>query len=186
MTRFRHLTLLLFLALLVLPSLSRAESLTYRHAGSPLFSITFPDAWYVDTDFEAEAQAAGTDTGEAPGVRIVEAMPGDGTKLWFGIWTVPKATTLQRGLEYVASLDGSLFTNVEASEPQQTSLGGMDARTFYGKARREGEEVEYAVALFEPRAEVIVVALYVGRPQTWEKHQEELSGIVASLAPAGD
>ncbi len=184
--RYRHLGILVVLGFLVLPGLGKAEQVTYRHEGSPLFSITFPEGWYLDTDFESDARAAGTySEGEAT-LRILEAMPTDGTKLWFGVWTAPKATTLERGLEYVASLDGSLFTDVEASEPQRTSLGGMEARTFFGKARREGEEVEYAVAVFEPRAGVVAVALYVGRPQTWESHEEELTGIVASLQPAGN
>ena len=56
----------------------------------------------------------------------------------------------------------------------------------FDEARAAGlEEVEYAVALFEPQPEVIAVALYVGLPQTWEKHQQELSSIVGSLTRAG-
>lgn len=182
----KQVAMLLLLALIMTPGLAQAEPLTYQHEGEPLFSITFPDGWYVDTDFASDAKAAGTDEGGESEIRILEAMPGDGTKLWFGIWTAPKTTTLERGLEYVASLDGSLFTNVESSEPKQTSLSGMAARTFYGTAKRENEDVEYAVAVFEPQAGVIVVALYVGRPHTWEKHKDGLDGIVASLAPAGD
>jgi hypothetical protein len=30
-----------------------------------------------------------------------------------------------------------------------------------------------------------VVALYVGRPKTWEAHQEELDTVVDSLTPVG-
>jgi len=40
------------------------------------------------------------------------------------------------------------------------------------------------VALFQPRASVIAVALYVGRPQTWEKHQTGLTAMVDSLRPS--
>lgn len=60
----------------------------------------------------------------------------------------------------------------------------MVAKTFYGTARREGDDVEFAVALFEPRDEVMVVALYVGRPKTWKAHQDDLEAVVDSIKPA--
>lgn len=185
MKRIRF-SLLAVLGLLLLPGLCLAGTLTYSHDGKPLFSITFPDGWIVDTDFVEEAKAAGTYMGGEPDLRIIEAMPGDGSKLWFGAWVAPKATTLEEGLEYIASLDGELFTGVESSEPKGAALGDMAAKTFYGTARREGEEVEFAVALFEPRESVIAVALYVGRPQTWEKHHSELTALVDSIEPAGN
>ena len=184
MMRILSIAVTLALALL-LPALAPAETITYEHRDEALFSITFPGDWYVDTDVFDEARAAGLAAGDEPELRIIEAMPSDGTKLWFGIWVAPRTTTLNRGLEYVASLDGELFTDVVASEPRDVELGGMTAKTLFGTAKRQDEAVEYAVALFEPQSEVIAVALYVGRPQTWEKHQEQLSKIVDSLARAG-
>ena len=180
------LSILPILALLLVPGLCRAETVQYSNDSGSLFTLTFPDGWYIDQDYEAEAKAAGADQNGDPAIRILEAMPGDGSKLWFGIWSVPNATTLDKGIEYVASLDGYLFTEVQASEPKATQLGGMEAKTLYGTALREGEEVEFAVALFEPRDEVIVVALYVGRPQTWKAHQSDLQALVDSIAPVGD
>lgn len=177
----QRFSILPILALLLVPGLCLAEAVEYGNDSGPLFTLTFPDGWYVDQDYEAEARAAGTLQDGEPAIRILEAMPGDGSKLWFGIWSVPKATTLDKGIEYVASLDGYLFTEVKASEPRETRLKGMEAKTFHGTALREGEEVEFAVALFEPRSEVIVVALYVGRPNTWKAHQSELEAVVDSI-----
>ena len=182
--RYGRFAVLSVLALTLAPGLALAEEIEYEHEGSPLFSITFPDGWFVDTDYVAEAKAAGTYEGGEPEIRILEAMPGDGTKLWFGIWVAPKTTTFDRALEYVASLDGYLFTDVEASQPENTQLSGMAAKTLYGTARREGERVEFAVAIFEPRDAVMVVALYVGRPKTWEIHQDDLEAVVESIRPA--
>jgi hypothetical protein len=181
--RYARFAVLPILALILAPGLCRAATIEYEHDGAPLFSITFPDGWYVDEDYDAEAKAAGTHEGSDAGIRILEAMPADGTKLWFGVWVAPKATTFDRALEYVASLDGYLFTDVEASQPRDTELGGMAAKTFFGTARREGEDVEFAVALFEPRDEVMVVALYVGRPKTWEAHKDDLQAVVDSIVP---
>ena len=175
---------LIAIALLLAPASAPADTFTYDHEGRDLFSLTFPDGWFVDTDYADEARAAGGFEGGEPEIRIVEAMPGDGTKLWFGVWVIPRASTLERGLEYVASLDGELFTDVEISEPRETALGGMRARALSGNAKRDGEEVELAVVLFEPRPEVIAAALYVGRPDTWKEHEGELQGIVDSVEPA--
>jgi hypothetical protein len=173
--------LAILLTLIAVPGLISAEPYTYEHDGEPLFSITFPDGWYVDTDYMAEARAGGGDTG----LRILEAMPDDGTKLWFGIWVAPeKVDDFDSALEYVASLDGALFTNVEFSKPQDASFNGMAAKTFHGLARRLNEDVEFAVAVFEPTEGVFTVALYVGRPQTWLKHQAQLDTVVESIAPA--
>lgn len=183
----RRLALLVILvtAWLVVPALAQGEeTVVYDHDGRPLFSVTFPDGWLVDTDFVDEARAAGAYDGGEPEIRIVEAMPGDGTKLWFGIWVVPRAATLEEGHAYVASLDGELFTDIVVSEPRETERGGMRARVISGTAKRDDEEVELAVVLFEPRPEVIAVALYVGRPDTWIKHSDELQRIIDSVEPS--
>ena len=75
---------LLAVAWLGTPAVARAQTVVYDHEGRPLFSITLPDHWFLDTDFGDEARTAGVDKGAEPGIRIVEAMPGDGTKLWLG------------------------------------------------------------------------------------------------------
>lgn len=175
---------LLAVAWLGAPALARGDEFVYQHEGRPLFSITLPDGWFLDTDFADEARAAGADENAPSGIRIVEAMPGDGTKLWLGAWVVPRASTLERGLDYVASLDGELFSDIVVSPPRETALGEMKARTLSGTAKREGEKVELAAVLFEARPGVIAVVLYVGLPETSRKHRDELQRIVASVQPA--
>jgi len=175
---------LLAVAWLGATALAREQKFVYNHEGRPLFSFTLPDRWFLDTDFADEARAAGVDKGTGPEIRIVEAMPGDGTKLWLGAWVVPRASTLDRGLEYVVSLDGELFSDIAVSQPRETEIGGMKARALAGTAKREGEKVELAAVLFEARPGVIAVVLYVGLPDTWSKHRDELQRIVASVQPA--
>lgn len=175
---------LLAVAWLGATAAAREQKHVYTHEGRPLFSITLPDRWFLDTDFGEEARAAGVDKGGEPDIRIVEAMPGDGTKLWLGAWVVPRASTLERGLEYVTSLDSDLFSDIAVSPAKETQLGGMKARALAGTAKREGEKVELAAVLFEARPGVIAVVLYVGLPDTWIQHRDELERIVASVQPA--
>jgi hypothetical protein len=177
------LVVLLAVACLGATALAREQKFVYKHEGRPLFSLTLPDGWFLDTDFADEARAAGIDKGTGPEIRIVEAMPDDGTKLWLGAWVVPRASTLDRGLEYVTSLDGELFSDIAISPPRESTIGGMKARALAGTAKREGEKVELAAVLFEARPGVIAVVLYVGLPDTSSKHRDQLQRIVASVQP---
>ena len=166
---------------------SQAQTLIYEHDGTPLFSITYPSAWLVDLDFEEEAREAGTyQEGEELALRIVEARPNDDRHLWFGVWAIPDAGTLGEGLAYLSSLQQDLFTGLELSEARTTELGGMSARVLQGTARREGEPVELLMALFEPRRGAIAAALYVGEPEAWQIHRQELEAMVASLKAAAE
>jgi len=170
---------------IALPALVQAQTLVYEDAGEPLFAVEFPAEWVVDTDFLDEARAAGNVDATGPRLRILEAMPADGGKLWLGFWVIPRVATLSEAIDYMASLDTELFTDVVATSPTERSLNNMSAKTFSGTALRNGEGVEFAVALFEPRAQTIAIALYIGRPKAWEQHSDALTAIRDSLTAAG-
>lgn len=176
---------LLALVFLALPGLATAETVIYDEGEEPLLSITYPEGWLIDTNYIADAKAAGTYTGGEPEIRIVEAMPDDGTRLWIGIWVAPRVPNLEKGLEYLDSLDSSLFTDIEVTDPKDEELGGMPAKTLKGSAKRQGEDVELAMALLQAKPDVVVAVLYVGALDTWANHEDELNAIVGSLKPAG-
>ncbi len=163
----------------------QAQTLLYDHDGAPLFSVTYPEGWIVDLELDQEAREAGTYTGGELEIRVIEAWPSDQRRLWLGLWVAPDVGNFDEGLAYAASLQQDLFTDLENSEPRTTTLGGMEARVVEGTARREGEDVELLMALFEPRSGTIAVALYAGRPEARELHREDLEAIIDSLAPAG-
>jgi hypothetical protein len=167
------------------PIAASGQTLTYDHQGSPLFSVTFPAGWLIDLDFGEEARQAGAYTeGVEPALRIVEARPTDGRKVWVGLWAVPEVETLDDGVAYFGSLRQELFTDLELAKPDKAELGGMPARVTRGTARREGEAVELSLALFVPRQGRVAAALYVGAPEAWRAHAAELEKMVASLRPA--
>lgn len=158
-------------------------TVTYDLDGEDLISIDYPSGWTVDTDYIPEAKAAGTFKDGKAQIRVVEAMPTDGTKLWIGIWTAPGVESFEDGLEYARSLGESLFTDVESTEPESTEIGEMPALTLHGTAKRQDEDVEFAMALLQAKDDLVVSVLYVGRPQTWEEHEDELQTIVDSIRP---
>lgn len=174
-------TIRLILFLIVFPALVQAQSFVYEQEDQPVFAVDFPEDWFVDKDFLDEARAAGTVDNGRPEIRIIEAMPMDESKLWIGLWIVPRVSSLDEGLEYIASLDGELFTDVASTPPRHRELSGMPAIVFSGTGLRHAEPVEFAVALFEPSPRLIAIALYVGQPQTWSKHAAQLDAVRDSL-----
>ena len=69
--------------LLVCTGFAQAETVIYRsQAGEPVFSVTYPESWTVDADFDKPL----TNEDGKPPPRIVEAMPGDGSRVWLGVW----------------------------------------------------------------------------------------------------
>lgn len=167
--------------LLLTATTAVAERLVYEIDDVSLFSVDIPDGWLVDLDFAQEATEAGVDE---PQFRVVEISPGDGSHVWMGLWALPQAETLERAASYITSLRQELFTDVAMSEPAGATVNGMKALTSKGTAKREGEAVELAVALFEPRTGAIVAALYVGEVEAWRAHSAELEAMIGSLEPA--
>jgi hypothetical protein len=181
---FARLLLLLPLIALMATAVV-AEDLVYQYEDQPLFSMVVPEGWVTDLDFAQEAREAGMPEGEEPLFNVVEIAPDDGSHVWFGIWALPEVSTLDEGLEYLANLSGDLFADFERSEPKVTELQGMAARTIRGTGVYKDEDVEVALALFAPRKGAVVAVLYAGAPGAWKEHTEALSGMVASLKPAG-
>ena len=182
--RTKILSLALLLTLVA--TAGQAQALVYEHMDQPLFEIDFPDGWVVDLDFADEARDAGAYVeGEELALRIVEARPGDGAKIWVGLWAIPDVATLDEAVEYLSQLNADLYTAVEISRPEETKLNGMAARTARGNATHEGEDIEFLVALFEPKPGIVAMGLYVGAVDTWQGYVAELEAMVASLQPAG-
>lgn len=175
---------------LVLGALSGAaplvgETVEYKRDGKILFTIDYPEGWNVDTDFVAEAKAAGTWGDGGPQIEIVEAMPADGMRAWIGVWIAPPdVTNLEEAAEYGRSLGEFLMADVEAGEVEKGSLNGLDSISVEGVARRDGNEVEFGMAFFQATRNAVGAVLYIGETGAWEEHEDELESIAASVSPA--
>jgi hypothetical protein len=178
----RSLSMVLLLALAA--GSAGADALVYEEGGEPLFTIEIPDDWQVDLDFADEAREAGAAEGEEPEFRIVEIWPRDESHVWLGVWSLPDVSTLDEGLAYLSTLRGDLFSDVEISEPKAGEVHGMPTRTMKGSAKRDGDDVRFAMALFSPREGAVVAVLYAGEPQAWEANREALAGMVSSFQAA--
>ncbi len=177
--------LLVVVATVTLGSAAQGQVLVYEIDDEPLFEIDFPSGWLVDLDFKDEARAAGAYTeGEELRIRIVEANPGDGAEIWVGLWAIPDVTDLDEGMDYVASLNSDLFSEIEMSRPEEREINGMPARVMTATAVHDGQDVELLLALFVPRADTVAAGLYVGATDIWREYESELRGMMSSLQPA--
>lgn len=145
--------------------------------GTPVFSMSFPDGWRLDLDFDPPA----VELDAPPPPRVVEAIPKDGAKLWLGAWVLTEITDIQNASEYFASLEQFILSDVVIEKADETDHNGMPAHIFTGSAKKGTEPVEWAVAFFQPQSEIVAAVLYIGVTEARQHRQAELEAIVDSV-----
>lgn len=156
----------------------RAHTFVYNLIdGTPVFSMSFPDGWRLDLDFDPPEK--GIDAPPPP--RVVEAIPKDGAKLWLGTWVLTEIADIQDAGEYFNSLEQFILSDVVVEDTDETDHNGMPARVFKGSAKKEKESVEWVVAFFQPQPEIIGAVLYIGVAEARQYRQAELEAIVNSV-----
>lgn len=163
--------------------LSQAHAHTFIYNlenGTPVFRVSFPDGWRLDLDFDPPDE--GIDAPPPP--RVVEAIPKDGAKLWLGMWAISEIGDIRDAREYFDSLKEFLFSDVETVEIGDEDLNGMPSRFFRGSAKKGNEPVDWAILLFRTGPETVAALMYIGIPEAWRQHADELTAIVDSVSPA--
>lgn len=165
---------------IVCTSTANAHTFTYNlEDGTAVFSIEIPDGWRLDLDFEPAPEGS-----DIPPPRVVEAIPKDGSKLWLGTWVLSEITSLDDAREYFESLEQYILNAVVIEQINEENLNNMSARVLRGSAKKEHEPVEWVMALFQPRAELVAGILYIGVPEARQLREAELRAIVKSVRPA--
>ena len=173
---------LLLVFLLSLSGIRSASAHTFIYNltdGTPVFSVDFPDGWRLDLDFDPPAE----NIDAPPPPRIVEAIPKDGAKLWLGTWGVTEITDINDADDYFGSLEQYILSDVVIDSESKDDHNGMLARVLKGSAKKDTEPVEWAVALFQPRPEIMAAILYIGVTEAREYRAAELQAIVDSVQP---
>lgn len=161
---------------------AHAHTFTYDlDDGTAAFSIDFPDGWRLDLDFEPAQEGLGA----PPPPRVVEAIPKDGSRLWLGTWVLPDIASLDEAREYFESLEKYILNDVSIEQTSEESLNDMPARVLRGSAKKGSEPVEWVMALFQPKDEIIAGILYIGVPEARQLREAELRSILKSVQPPG-
>ena len=156
-------------------------SITYSSWGKHFFTMTIADNWRVNVGAEADTEQV--QEGERPMARLITAMPGDGTPLWFGMWVPPQVKSIKEAKNYMDSLGIDLLSNVVITKRTFDTLNGMDVYYVGGTGDKEGEPMDFRAAFVQLSQESVAIALYIGPHETTISHGDELVQMVHSVQP---
>jgi len=156
-------------------------SVNYSSQGKEYFTITLPDNWRVNVG--SEVGPADIPEGGNPQGRLLTAMPGDSTPLWFGMWVPTDMKKITAAKEYMDSLGVDLLTDVVTTERKFDVLNGMEVYYVGGTGRKEGEAMDFHAAFVQLPKEKVAIAIYIGPHETTITHGDELKQMVHSLRP---
>jgi hypothetical protein len=170
----------LLLVLLAWTGAAQAETVIYKsRAGESVFSVTYPESWTVEYDFDKPLESA---EGKPP-PRIVEAMPGDGSRVWLGVWVPPYVEDIEDAPGYMQSLEQYILNDVKSNDPVSQSLNGMAALVIKGTALKDKQPVEWVMAFFQASESAVGAAFYVGVVEDKQRHQRDFDALIDSIRP---
>ena len=148
----------------LLASLCVAKVYIYPSSEAPIFSISFPDSWNVETKGE-----------------ILHANPPDGS-IYLGLWALEDAANIEDALASLDTVIAEQVTEVTWGEPEEVEINEIPAITVAGVGDVEGgQEVTVEVAVFSPNGEQEFILLYFGVPEAEEIYDADLSDILQSI-----
>lgn len=175
------ISLIFFFLFLAGGAVQAQVSINYSSRGTHHFTMTIADSWRVNVGSEEDASQL--PEGERPMARLITAMPGDGTPLWFGMWVPPKVQTIKEAKEYMDSLGLDLLTEMKTSDRSFDTLNGMEVYYVSGTGEKEGEPMDFRAAFVQLSEETVAIAIYIGPHETTISHGDELVQMVHSLQP---
>ena len=183
-----RILLLACLMCLAVASTSLSQPYTYELDGEPVFTIEYPIGWTILT--EKDEDLLERPEGVPPMPPMVTARPKSGL-LWFGTWVMRKLDTFDEADEYLTSLVGHLFKDETVNRLEEGVHNGMNFRYYDGTAvktttgpnLKKDEKVDYFVAFFRPRSDLMGIAIYVGLPNASQEYGELLKETMNTIAP---
>ena len=173
---------LIFIILLLAGGAAQAQvSINYSSQGGQHFTMTIADSWQVNVGSEVDSSQV--PEGERPMPRLITAMPGDGTPLWFGMWVPADVKKVEEAKEYMDSLGLDLLAKVNTKERTFDTLNGMEVYYVSGTGKKEGEVMDFHAAFVQLSKENVAIAIYIGPHETTITHGDELVQMVHSLKP---
>jgi len=164
----------------VTAGLAQAQvSIVYSAQGKQYFTMNIPDDWRVNVGNENGPERTSAD--EGPKFRLITAMPGDKTSLWFGMWVPTDVSNFKEAKEYIDSLGVELLTNVVTTERKFETLNGMAVYYASGTGKKEGENMDFYAAFVQLSEKIVAIAIYIGPHETTVTHGDELEQMFLSL-----
>ena len=140
-----------------------AETFSYP-AESPVFSITFPDNWKIETEED-----------------LLHAAPAD-ESIYVGLWAMEGIENIENALEALDKEIEDIIQDIEAGEPMETEINGIPFIIIEGRGKIEDDiSVDLSVSVFSTDGETFFIGLYFGTPDMIKKHSVELKAAIQSV-----
>ncbi|MBN1999649.1 hypothetical protein JW935_18995, partial [candidate division KSB1 bacterium] len=131
---------LFFIITVLLCSPIFAKTFQYP-ANDPVFAITFPDNWTIQTEEE-----------------LLHASPED-ESLYLGAWALQEGDDPEAALEGLDEAISDFIDEVEWGEAEVVEINGIDFLTVDGSGVTDETEVDISVTLFSPDGKTIFIIL---------------------------
>lgn len=173
---------LIICSLLFAVGVSQAQvSITYSSGGRHYFTMAVADDWRVNVGSEKDSSQVTEDDNQP--IRLISAMPNNGVPLWFGMWVPDDLAEIRDAEEYMQSLGLDLLADVVVTERRFDTLNGMEVYYISGTGNKEGEAMDFRTAFCQLSPETVIIAIYIGPPETTSSHGAELVQMIHSLRP---
>ncbi|WP_424928491.1 hypothetical protein [Amaricoccus tamworthensis] len=159
----------------------QAEEFVYETRGANLFSFDVPDGWEVLEGVEVpEAQAA---DGTPLSPKVVSIRPPDEEGvMWTGFWSPVRLSSISGAKSWMERVIPYLLAEPENLYYDRRTVGGKPTRFYSGQGVRDGRDFDYAFAIIQISPDHVAVAAFIGEPDAYDRHEQELIGVLRSIA----
>ena len=156
-----------------------AQTVSYNLDAAPLFSVDMPDGW----KFEAKPSK------RDPGTKRISGTGGESGLVWFGVWVVKDAKTIDEAVTYVKSAAKSLITDSkEKKPPVDGQINGLKARHFElsGTMNMEKlpEKFDARIVLFEVAPARVGIAVCMADTAGLQSEKTNIDAFFKSIRSA--
>jgi len=160
----KKISIIFIITLLLIAATVNADTYFYPDE-YPVFAVTFPDDWMVETDEE-----------------LLSATPDD-ESIYVGIWALEDIDDIDAAMEALDEEIQDFMTDIIAKEPVITTINEIPFVIIDGKGvYDEDVPVEFSVTIFSTDGETFFIGLYFGEPDDINFYSEELKAIISSVA----
>ncbi len=177
----KNITLFTLTLLFIASGIAHARvTLEYSSRGVEYFTLAIQDEWQVNVGSEFPPDPE-EDTGKTGRSRLISAMPNDGMPLWFGLWVPEALKNIADAEEYIASLGLDLLSDFVTAERRFDTINAMKVFYVSGTGKKDAEIMDFHAVFYQISPEHVAIAVYIGPPETTEKHGADLAEMIHSL-----
>jgi len=157
---------------------SYGQTLSYKVDNNSVFTVDMPEGW----KFESKPSK------RDPGVMRVSGTASNGL-VWFGVWVVKDAKTIDQAVSYVDSTAKSMITDAKSKkQPYMGEINGMKARyhEVTGTMRMQDgktEKFDARVVLFETGVDRIGIAVCMADTEGLKAEKDKIDAFFKSIRP---